>query len=85
MCGFHDPKLHHGCREERAEHVQHKDHANFCEFFQPRSDAHAPKDLAPTEKARTQLDALFGAAKPEPGVDPARAELDKLFANKPKG
>lgn len=60
MCGFHDPKLRHGCREERAEHVQHKERANFCEFFQPRPGAYQGRDENPAAKARAELDQLFG-------------------------
>ncbi len=83
LCGFHDPKLRHGCREERAEHVQDKERANFCEFFQARPGAYAAKDTSPAAAAHAELDALFGAEKKEtPAADPARAELDKLFGKK---
>lgn len=84
MCQFHDPKLRQGCREDRAEHVQDKERANFCEFFEPRPGAHTPRDTAPAQAARHQLDGLFGATPPEAPLDPKRAELDKLFGNKPK-
>ncbi len=84
LCRFHDPKLRHGCREERAEHVQDKGRANFCEWFEPRPGAHEARDPAPADKARAELDALFGGAQPEAAADPARAELDKLFGGKPK-
>jgi hypothetical protein len=84
LCRFHDPKLNEGCREERAEHVQIKDRANFCEFFMPRPGAYQAKDTNPAAKARSELDTLFGAAAPEPKPDPARAELDKLFGAKNK-
>lgn len=86
LCEFHEPKLRQGCLEERAEHVQEKEHANFCEFFRPRPHAHQPRDTAGTEAARAQLKALFGGAGPEAPAakDPAREELDKLFGAKPK-
>jgi hypothetical protein len=84
MCRFHDPKLNEGCREERAEHVKEKAHANFCDYFALRSGAYQAKDETPTTKARSELDVLFGAAlKPESAGDPAQAELDKLFGKKP--
>ena len=86
LCEFHDPKLRQNCLEDRAEHVQEKEHANFCEFFRPRPRAHQPRDLSKAEAAKTQLDALFGGAKPDATAakDPALEELDKLFGAKPK-
>ena len=60
LCEFHEPKLRQGCREDRAEHVQEKERANFCEFFSPRSGAFQTKDGSAAEKARTELDVLFG-------------------------
>lgn len=84
MCRFHDPKLNDGCREERAEHVQEKARANFCEYLELRTGAFQAKDEAPTSKARAELDALFGGPKPEAAPEPARDELDKLFADKLK-
>lgn len=85
MCRFHDPRLNDGCREERAEHVQVKDRANFCEYLEPKTGAHRAKDASPEAKARTELDALFGGPRPEAVPDPAQSELDKLFGNKTKG
>ena len=86
LCEFHEPKLRQGCLEDRAEHVQEKEHANFCEFFRPRPGAHRPRDESRTVAARAELDALFGGAGPGAPVvkDPAREELDKLFGAKPK-
>ena len=85
MCQFHDPKLNDGCREERAEHVQEKARANFCEYLEPHTGGFQAKDEAPGAKARAELDAVFGGPKTEDAaVDPARSELDKLFGNKTK-
>ncbi len=84
LCRFHDPKLNDGCREERAEHVQIKDRANFCEYLEPRAGTRSAKDAEPESKARAELDALFGGPKTEVPPDPARSELDKLFGNKTK-
>ena len=83
LCEFHEPKLRQGCLEDRAEHVQEKEHANFCEYFRPRPSAHLPRDSSKTEAAKARLDALFGGTQSEQ-KDPAREELDKLFAAKPK-
>src|SRR5215472_16981111 len=60
LCEFHDPKLRQNCREDRAEHVQEKERANFCEFFSPRPGAYAAKDSSAGDKARADLEALFG-------------------------
>jgi len=85
LCEFHEPKLRQGCLEDRAEHVQEKEHANFCDYFRPRPQAHVPKDQAKTAAAMVELDALFGGAQASgPVPDPAREELDKLFGIKPK-
>jgi hypothetical protein len=85
LCEFHDPKLRQGCREDRAEHVQEKEHANFCEWFRPRPGAHVPRDEAPTQAAKAKLDALFGAAASGPAApDKGKQELEKLFGGKPK-
>lgn len=85
LCEFHEPKLRQGCLEDRAEHVQEKEHANFCDYFRPRSGVHVAKDQSRTTAARAELDALFGGAQPAASVpDPAREELDKLFGIKPK-
>ena len=82
MCRFHDPKLNDGCREERAEHVQEKARANFCEYLEPRAGAREAKDTAPETKARAELDALFGGPKHEAAPDAVTSELEKLFGNK---
>ncbi len=86
LCEFHEPKLRQGCLEDRAEHVQEKEHANFCEFFRPRPGAHVPRDRSQADAAKARLDALFGAPKPDgpERKDPVREELDKLFGAKPK-
>jgi hypothetical protein len=84
MCRFHDPKLNDGCREERAEHVQIKDRANFCEYLEPKTSAYSPKDGTPADAARARLDVLFGAGASESKSDPAQADLDKLFGAKNK-
>jgi hypothetical protein len=85
LCEFHDPKLRQGCREDRAEHVQEKEHANFCEWFRPWPGAHVPRDAAPTQAARVKLDTLFGGADNADAVpDKDKEELEKLFGGKPK-
>lgn len=60
LCEFHEPKLRQGCLEDRAEHVQDKGKANFCDYFRPRPGAHVPRDETSARNARAELDALFG-------------------------
>ena len=84
LCEFHEPKLRQGCLEDRAEHVQEKERANFCDYFRLRPNAHIPRDQSKTEAARAGLDALFGGEKQGASADPARTELDKLFRSKPE-
>jgi hypothetical protein len=91
MCVFHDPRVADQCREPVADPPADKEHANFCGYFQPRPDAYRPADRAAAQRARSELDALFGlppgssegAAGPTRGegpADPAREELERLFA-----
>lgn len=85
LCEFHEPKLRQGCLEDRAEHVQEKEHANFCDYFHPRPQAHVPRDQARTAAVRVELDVLFGGTRPAAAApDPAREELDRLFGIKTK-
>ena len=81
MCVFHDPALRQGCREDRAEHVQEKQRANFCDYFSPAPDAFKPPDRVGEQDARARLDALFGnsGAHHDAGSDPARDALEHLF------
>lgn len=76
---FHDPGLRQGCREDRAEHVQEKLRANFCEFFHPAANAFVSEDRSAQQAVRTQLDALFGDAATPADGGPARSALEDLF------
>lgn len=81
MCRDYDPAVAGRCREERAEEVSDKEHANFCDWFRPRPDAYQPHATTATDQARAQLEGLFGggAAADQGAVDPAQAALEKLF------
>jgi len=60
MCVDYDPQVAKHCREPTAEEVSDKTHSNFCDFFKPRPGAYiAPNTLA-AERARSELDKLFG-------------------------
>jgi len=60
MCVDFAPQLAKQCREPTAEEVHDKAHANFCDFFKPRSGAYVPRDTSAAEQARRELDTLFG-------------------------
>lgn len=60
MCVDYDTRVATHCREPTAEEVRDKEHANFCDFFKPRPAAYAAPDTAAVERARAELDQLFG-------------------------
>jgi len=60
MCAEYDESLAHKCREPTAEEVTVKTAANFCDFFQPRPGAYRLKDISAAERARLELERLFG-------------------------
>lgn len=76
MCRFYDPRLTGQCQEERAEEVRDKEHANFCDWFKPRPNAHRPPNEGKTQAAKAKLDNLFGDARAS--GDKADAPHDKL-------
>ena len=78
MCSFFDPAVVEQCREDDAEEVKNKEGANFCDYFRPNPAAHDSRYVSAEGQARSQLDALFGAAddpgsqsQPESGTDAA--------------
>jgi ribosome-binding protein aMBF1 (putative translation factor) len=60
MCIEYDTQVAKHCREPTAEEVRDKTHANFCDHFRPRANAYTPPDTAALNKARSELDKLFG-------------------------
>jgi hypothetical protein len=83
LCEFYNTSVAKHCRETIAEEVKDKERANFCDYFTPRSDAYSSAGLHAATRAKSDLDALFGAAKPamsEPSAaEKAKAELEALF------
>jgi ribosomal protein L40E len=61
-CVSFDPKVAYQCRDRRAELVEEKHLANYCEYFEfARREFVPPKDEASREaKAREQLKKLLG-------------------------
>lgn len=60
MCADYDVRVAKHCREPTAEEVSDKEHANFCDFFQPRAVAWVAKDTSAADRAREELEKLFG-------------------------
>lgn len=85
LCEFYDPRITSQCQEERAEEVRDKEHANFCDWFKPRPDAHRPRDEEKKQSAKSKLDALFGgSADSGDKTNSARARLDGFFDSNAK-
>jgi hypothetical protein len=60
MCEFYDTAKAKHCRETIAEEVKDKQAANFCDYFRATPGAYRPEALSAAEKARAELEALFG-------------------------
>jgi hypothetical protein len=93
LCEWYSIAVAKHCREPIAEEVKDKERANFCDYFKPRPGAWSDAGTTAAGRARSNLEALFGA-KPAaaPGstteqgtpaaTDRARADLDALFGKK---
>lgn len=86
LCEFYSVTVAKHCRETVAEEVKDKERANFCDYFKPQPNAYSTSGRDAASQAKSDLDALFGGAKPavaEPAAaDRAKAELEKLFGKK---
>ena len=60
LCREYDPRVAHQCREPTAEEVRDKEHANFCDHYAPREGAYQTKEVSAAERARAELEQLFG-------------------------
>lgn len=63
MCEFYDVSVAKHCRETIAEEVKDKVRANFCDYFRPTASAYRPGDISAADRARADLEALFGGKK----------------------
>jgi hypothetical protein len=89
MCEFYDTRVAKSCREPIAEEVKDKTRANFCDYFRARPGAYIPPDRDARDRARAELDALFGAGSSSDSTAPATADearrrLDALFGGDTK-
>lgn len=83
FCEFYDPKVAKQCREPVADEVKEKERANFCGYFKPNLNAYVPADSTAANRAKADLDALFGGTAPSSGTSSAaRDALDELFGKK---
>jgi len=60
MCVEFDPRAYQQCREPTVEEVRDKIRANFCDHFKPRAGAWSGGDNLNNDRARSELDKLFG-------------------------
>jgi hypothetical protein len=60
MCVDYDTSVAKYCREPTAEEVREKMHANFCDHFKPHGGAYTPPNTSEVDKARAELEKLFG-------------------------
>ena len=81
LCRFYDLMVANTCNELMAEPVLDKEHANFCEYFQPCPNAYTPAAAEQAARARAALAALFGLPDSlSPSTeDPDRMALERLF------
>jgi len=61
-CVSHDPKAAYQCRDRRADPVEEKHLANYCEYFEFARRVYVPKEqeLSREQKSRDQLKKLLG-------------------------
>lgn len=60
MCEFYDTAKAKHCREPIADEVKEKQKANFCDYFKPTPNAYRSEAVSAADKARAELEALFG-------------------------
>jgi hypothetical protein len=60
MCVDYDTRVAKHCREPTAEEVSDKTRANFCGHFAPREGAFTPPNTGEIDKAKAELERLFG-------------------------
>ena len=69
MCEFYDTSKAKHCRETIADEVKDKQRANFCDYFRPTPTAYQPGPVSAADRARAELEALFGRKYSRPGDD----------------
>lgn len=60
LCEWYSTAVAKHCRETVAEEVKDKERANFCDYFKPRPAAFSNASTTAADRAKAELDALFG-------------------------
>lgn len=79
MCVNYSPSAPDGCIEEDAPEVRNKTTANFCDYFSPNPSAFDGRELRAEDRARTELDALFGNAGEASKDSGQSSETDEIL------
>ena len=77
MCRHYAPNKRPYCDHERADPPVEKETANFCDYFRP-ANRFSVKDASQSEKAKSELDDLFGGGDHEPQDEPSQDNLNDL-------
>ena len=80
MCRHYDVSVPAQCREEDAEDVHNKENANFCDWFQPLAGAFDGARAAEQDRAKAELESLFGeGGNSGDDTDPDARAAEDLF------
>lgn len=82
QCTFFNPRVADACEEPIATAVAIKVRANYCDYFKPSATAWQGLGDAAADRARSELDALFGGdagAASSADAASSQSELERLF------
>lgn len=87
MCRHYAPSKPDACDEEDAPEVRNKAGANFCDYFEPDADVFDGREKQADDRARNELEALFGSPETDPAAstpdegsdDPLQQAAEDLF------
>ncbi|MFT5391925.1 MAG: hypothetical protein ACI8PT_002120 [Gammaproteobacteria bacterium] len=80
LCVFYSPRSIGKCTHDRAELVEVKDRANFCEHFRPTSNAHSDGSLPERDDiAKRAFEDLFEPDTSSPSTDAMPIDPASLF------
>ena len=79
QCEHFDTRVPRQCKEDGAEDVTEKSRVNFCDWFKPGFDVFDGREKAAEDRARAELETLFGDASSGPDEKPGSPDADDLF------